>query len=178
MRDNMSFEMSLQIKILALVGLVLAAGAAGTLVLSQSRSPSQPVVVPVKHVAQTHPATQRPVAAKPVAHPASRVDLSVPAPLRHALARSPIVVAVVYAPGDAADAEVVAQARAGAHSAGVGFVALNVRDDRIATSTAAWMHNIVEPAVVVVKRPGTIAVELDGYSDSTMVAQAVADSRR
>ena len=37
--------------------------------------------------------------------------------------------------------------------------------------------NVVSPAVLVVKRPGTIAVELDGYADEMAVAQAVVNSR-
>jgi hypothetical protein len=172
----MTFELSLQIKILALIGLLLAAGAAGTLMLSHNRSTSQPVLTPARHAVQTHTAKPRP-APVTLAHSAVRLDPSLPAPLRHALTRSRMVVAVVYAPGDPADAEVLAQARQGAASTHVGFVGLNVRNDQIAGATAAWMHHVVEPAVVVVRRPGKIAAELDGYVDSTMVAQAVVNAR-
>jgi hypothetical protein len=36
---------------------------------------------------------------------------------------------------------------------------------------------VVEPAVLVVTRPGTIAAELDGDADQLAVAQAVVNSR-
>jgi hypothetical protein len=88
------------------------------------------------------------------------------------------VVAVVYAPGDAVDAEVLAAARQGAASQHAPVVALNIRSDSVAASTATWMKNLVEPAVLVVRRPGTTVVELDGYTDQASVAQAVADARR
>ena len=105
------------------------------------------------------------------------LDPALPVPVRNALMHSRTVVAVVYAPGDRADKAVVAAARKGAGMAGVGFVALNVRSEKVAGATAAWMHHVSEPAVVVVGRPGKIVAEIDGYVDSTMVAQAVVDAR-
>jgi hypothetical protein len=110
--------------------------------------------------------------------PAVQLDTSLPSPLRHALLRSRTVVAVVYAAGDPADAAVLGEARQGAKDTHVGFVVLNVANDKVAGETATWLNHVVEPAVVIVSRPGTISSELDGYADSTMVAQAVVDSRR
>src|SRR5260221_7172712 len=172
----MTFELSLQTKIIALVGLLVAAGAAGTLLLAHKRSTSQPLAIPPTHTHVVTPATGHRFAVKP-ASAASRLMAALPAPLQKGLAQSRTVVAVVYAPGDALDAVVLAQARQGASSQHAGFVALNVRDDAIAGTTATWMKNVFEPAVLVVERPGKITAELDGYADSTMVAQAVVDSR-
>jgi hypothetical protein len=174
----MSFELSLQIKILALVGLVLAAGLVGTLVLSHDHSGSQPVVAPVTTPAHVRePAHHRAYVVKPVA-PTIQLAAGLPAPLRGALAHSRLVVAVVYAPGDAVDAEVLAAARQGAASEHAPLVGLNIHSDSVAATTATWLNKLVEPAVLVVARPGTIVVELDGYTDEASVAQAVADSRR
>lgn len=174
----MTFALSLRIKTLALTGLLLAAGAAGTLMLAHNRSTSQPVVVPVRPAVQPQTATHHPtVVAKPAVH-AVQLTSNLPSPLRTALVHSPLVVAVVYAPGDAVDAEVVAQARLGAASVHAPVVLLNVRNDRIAGATAAWMKNVFEPAVLIVERPGTIAVELDGYADEMTVAQAVVNARQ
>jgi hypothetical protein len=173
----MTFELSLQIKILALVGFLLAAGLAGTLVLQRSDSGSQPVVAlqtTPGHARQ--PAHHRAPVAKPTS-PALQLLAGLPAPLRSALVRSRLVVAVLYAPGDAVDAEVLAAARQGAAAQGAPVVGLNVRTDSVAAATATWMRNLVEPAVLVVRRPGTIVVELDGYTDEASVAQAVADAR-
>jgi hypothetical protein len=172
----MTFELSTQVKILVLVALVLAAGAVGMLML-HNNSTSETAVVPVTHPAKA-PAATRPHPA-PAIHKAAAVslDANLPVPLRNALTHSRTVVAVVYAPGDRADKEVVAAARQGASMAGVGFVALNVRSEKVAGATAAWMRHVSEPAVVVVGRPGKILAEIDGYADSTMVAQAVVDAR-
>jgi hypothetical protein len=173
----MTFELSLQTKMIALVGLLVAAGAAGTLLLSHKKATSQPLAIPPTHAHVVTPATGHRFAVRPVSA-ASRLEASLPVPLQKGLARSRTVVAVVYAPGDALDAVVLAQARQGANSQHAGFVALNVHDDAVAGATATWMKSVFEPAVLVVKRPGKIAAELDGYVDSTMVAQAVVDSRR
>ena len=103
------------------------------------------------------------------------VDRNLPAPLRQALRQSREVVAVVIAPGVPGDADAVQEARAGAAAAHVGFAVLNVKQDPVAAALAAWAPTAGDPAVLVVKRPGTIAVELDGYADREMVAQAALD---
>jgi hypothetical protein len=175
----MTFELSLQIKILALVGFVLAAGLVGTLVLAHDHASSNPVVTPVLTTpAHTRaPAHHRAPVAKH-ATPTVQLMAGLPTPLRSALGHSPLVVAVLYAPGDAVDAEVLAAARQGAASEHAPIVALNIHTDSVAAATATWMNKVVEPAVLVVRQPGTIVVELDGYTDGASVAQAVADSRR
>jgi hypothetical protein len=175
----MTFELTTTTKVLALVGLLLAAGLTGTLILEHHRSASPAIVAPATTPNHTHtpPHAHR---APPSRHPAPSLQLTagLPAPLRSALAHTKLVVAVVYAPGDPVDAEVYAQAQQGAQAAHAPIVALNIRNDTIAATTAAWMNKVVEPAVLIVKRPGTILVELDGYTDGESVAQAVADTRR
>ena len=174
----MTFELSLQIKILALVGLLLAVGLAGTLLLPHNRSSSHPVVTPATSPAHTRvPAHQRVPVARHAA-PSVPLTAGLPAPLRSALIHSRLVVAVLYAPGDAVDAEVMAAARNGAATQHAPVVGLNIRNDSVAAATASWMANVVEPAVLVVERPGKIVVELDGYTDEASVAQAILDARR
>ena len=172
----MTIELSTPIKILILALLALVVGAAGLFILersgstaTQNRSVSRP--------AATHTAVHHPVAPKHVA-PAVHFTPFLPQPLQHALTYSRFVVAVVYAPGNPIDAQVLAQARKGARSVHAKVVALNIHNEQVAASTAAWMKNPVEPAVFVVSRPGNIVVELDGYADSMTVAQAVVDARR
>ncbi len=110
--------------------------------------------------------------------PRPKVDASLPAPLRAALARSAVVVAVLDAPGIRGDAGAVTEARRGARAARAGFAVLNVRDEAIASALAATAPAATDPAVLVVRRPGTIAVELDGYADSETVAQAAVNARK
>jgi hypothetical protein len=109
---------------------------------------------------------------------ARQLDSGLPAALRHALAESSLVVAVVYAPNIAAEAGAVSAARAGAQEAHVGFVALDVRDAQTAETLATIAPGVSDPAVLIVRRPGTIALDLDGVQDATTVAQAALQVRR
>jgi hypothetical protein len=164
-------SLSRQTKIIALAGLALLLGIAGlgSFVLARQKVAAQPVVVthhdakPVQE-ARTH--GSRP-----------RIDAALPATLRAALARSATVVAVLDAPGIAGDAGAVKAARTGAKAAHVGFAVLNVRNEATAAALAQQAPGATDPAVLVVRRPGTIAVELDGYADSETVAQAAVDAR-
>src|SRR5262249_37710985 len=146
--------------------------------LLRSHSASQPQTVPtaptrVRAPVHTHPATTH-----HVTPPATRFVSGLPTPLIGPLTHSKVVVAVVWAEGDPVAAAVLAQARAGALLARAKLVVLNVKGDKVATQTATWMNsNIVEPAVLIVERPGTVAVELDGYTDKMAVAQAVVNTR-
>ena len=176
----MTIELSTPIKILTLALLALVVGAAGLFILESNRSTS-PQSVPASHAktthAPTHTASHHSVVPRHVA-PAVHFAPFLPQPLQHALLYSRLVVAVVYAPGNPIDAQVLAQARQGARSVHAKVIALNIHNEQIAASTAAWMKSPVEPAVLVVGRTGRIAVELDGYADSMTVAQAVVDARR
>jgi hypothetical protein len=171
----MSIELSTPVKIVALAGLALVAGAAGGFLLLQRHSTSTPVVAPST---QTHARTAVRTHATPARPTAPRLVSGLPVPLASALSHSKVVVAVVWAKGDPVAGDMLAQARRGARLARAPLVVLNVAGDKVAGQTAAWMKGkIVEPAVLVVTRPGTVAVELDGYTDQLAVAQAVVNSR-
>jgi hypothetical protein len=173
----MSFELSSQVKIVALAGVLVALAGAAFLLLQGGHSTPKTATVPVTpthHRAQAHPAP-----ARHAATPAVQLTAGLPAPLVRALEHSKLVVAVVWAKGDPVAADTLAQAKAGARSVHAPLVVLNVANDAVAARTATWMNSdIVQPAVLVVRRPGTVAVELAGYADKTSVAQAVVDSRR
>ena len=174
----MSTELSTPIKIIALVGLFVAAGAAAAMLLLRGHSTTQPKTVPVTRTHVRAPAHTHPATARHTAPVATRLATGLPTPLVAPLTRSKVVVAVVWTKGDPVAGDVLAQARAGARLARAPLVILNVTADKVASQTAMWMNgNITEPAVLVVKRPGTIAVELDGYADKMAVAQAVVNSR-
>jgi hypothetical protein len=175
---SMTISLSHPARVAVLAGtvVVIVGAAAGTMLISRGHSGTKTPAVPVTHSKPVH--TARPhVNARP-AKPTLALNPLLPIPLQNALRRSPLVVAVVVSPGDAADAQVLAQARIGAAKAHARVVPLNVLKDRVAGATATWMAGVTDPATLVVRRPGTIAVELDGYSDSMMVAQAVVDARQ
>jgi hypothetical protein len=175
------------------LGLVLVVIALKVLVL---RSPAQvttppPVVhTPVVHKPVAHkPAVQKPGSHKRVPavsrhHAASKrhanqklhLDPTLPAPLRHALSLSRVVVAVLYAPDAPGDAEAVSEARKGAKAAHVGFAMLDVRNEAIARALARQIDGVSDPAVLVVRRPGTVVLKLEGFVDAAVVAQAAANT--
>ncbi len=131
-----------------------------------------PAHTPAKHGATLHFSQTPKPAPKPIV-----LDGNLPAPVHQALRSSPEVVAVLTAPGIPGDSANVAEARQGAQAAHVGFAVLNVEQETVAATLAAWAPNAADGSVLVVQRPGNIAVELDGYADHLMVAQAALEVR-
>lgn len=132
--------------------------------------------------AKTRPAARRPATApKPSAKPAPKrkparatVPLSKGLPLvvARALARHPVVVVSLYDPEAKVDRISLAEARAGARRAGVGFVALNVLDRRASEPLMRKLGVLSAPAFFLYRRPGALVMRLDGFVDRDLVAQA------
>ena len=169
------------------LGLVVVLVAFKLLVLSSHKQAQAPLVLihhPVVHhksapahkVAPAHKAVKSPAKRVRSVAPKLHLDPTLPAPLRQALAHSRVVVAVLYATDAPGDAEAVSEARKGAQAAHVGFVMLNVRNEAVARAVARQVHGASDPAVLVVRRPGTVALELDGFVDAAVVAQAAANT--
>jgi hypothetical protein len=107
-----------------------------------------------------------------------KLDPDLPAALRVALLHHGVVVAVVYAEHSPGDGPVVSAARSAAQGAHVGFAALDVGNEAVATAVALKLPGSSDPSVAVVKRPGQVMTLLPGYVDSQVVAQAVRDAGR
>lgn len=107
-----------------------------------------------------------------------QVDPTLPAALRRALARHGVVVAVLYAPHVPGDDGALNAARRGAQNAHAGFAVLNVRNESVAKVVARKLPGSSDPSVVVVRRPGTVAVLITGYADHEAVAEAVRNARQ
>jgi hypothetical protein len=168
--------------VLAALGLLVVVGFAGKMLLSKS-APAATVVPPAVHphpVRQVHPHPVRHVVARTrVSHhtaPRVHVDPTHPAALRLALQHHVVVVAVLYARHARGEDAAVQAARAGARGAHVGFAALDVSNEAVATSIALKLPGSSDPSVVVVKRPGDITLLLNGYVDSEVIAQAARDA--
>jgi hypothetical protein len=138
------------------------------------RPRSVPVHKVAKKPAKTKPAKSKPAKATHVraAAPKLKLDPTLPAPLRQALSHSRVVVAVLYAPDVPGDSDAVSEARKGAKAAHVGFTVLNVRNEAVARAVAAQVQGASDPSVLVVRRPGTVAIRIDGFVDAAAVAQA------
>lgn len=113
---------------------------------------------------------------RPVRDPVSQNGL--PLVVSRALAGNRVAVVALYDPRAGVDAIALGEARAGAKSAGARFVAINVFNERQSRPLANLLGVLENPAVLVFRRPDTLYVKLDGFSDRETVAQAAANARR
>jgi hypothetical protein len=174
--NPVSLTLSPPTRVVALVGALVLTGLAAVVFLlgrgaiSGSASPS--ATAPITH--STLRATHRP-AAKP--KPAQRQPSGFPAPVDHALRYGKIVVVSVSIPGAPVDAQVRSEARAGAAASRAGFVRLSALNERAMAQLMAKTGVLPDPAVLVVKRPGTVVATFS-VADAGTIAQAVAEARR
>jgi hypothetical protein len=158
-------------RVLVLIGVAVAALAAFLFVLrpmlleDDEATTSSPTA---------KPAQQAPTKSTPGRATALRVQLNkgLPAPVAKQLRYSKVVVVTLFTPRAAADVRAIAQSRAGAKSAKAGFVAINVTNEKRARELTAFAGTSAAPAVLIVKRPGTIISHIEGATDSQIVAQA------
>ncbi|HVC87691.1 MAG TPA: hypothetical protein VNC40_09730 [Gaiellaceae bacterium] len=167
-----STTISPQVRIVSLVGILVIAlaGSAFFVLHRHSSTPTTP----------TTPAAPQSTPSNPVHVVPPTVDPLLPAPLRSALERYPVVVAGFYNPDSPVDSRTIEEARAGAATAHAGFVSVNVLNDAVAGPLTALLPSgqiLPNPGFIVYTRPGKIAYRSDGYLDRAGVAQAVKDSR-
>ena len=105
---------------------------------------------------------------------APRVNLlpGLPAAIKRELRYENVVVVSLYGAKAPGDRKALAHARVGARKTGAGFVAFNVFDERKANALVKFLGNADSPAVLVVRRPGTVVTKIDGFVDAEIVAQA------
>jgi hypothetical protein len=130
--------------------------------------------VSTKKVAAKTTAPKRSAAPKP--KPKPRIDRTLNAGLPSTISAAfwgrKVVVVALYAPDVPLDEMAVAEARAGASAAGVGFVALNVLHESQARPLTKLLGVLEDPGVLVFRRPGDLFLRLSGYADQQTVAQA------
>ena len=94
-----------------------------------------------------------------------------PVAIRRALAADDVVVVALYDPRAKIDGTAMAEARAGAEKAGSSFVPVDVRGKGVESLNA--MYGVLQdPAVLVLRPPGSLVVRIDGFADRDTVAQA------
>ena len=138
-------------------------------------------VAPVKKPVKTRAAKPKPVpvAPAPVTPAAAQpVDDGLPKVLSAALSDHRVVVVGLYDPEAAVDEMALAEARAGAAAAGVGFVALNVFAERQSRPLLEQLGALENPSVLVYRRPNTLFARIGGFADRETVAQAADNARR
>jgi thiol:disulfide interchange protein len=148
------------------------AAAANARVRKAGPAPTKPTVRPK--------ATAKP-ASKPVAK-SKRVGKvaknGLPISIARALAAHEVVVVSLYGGGWKIDPMARDEASAGARAAGVGFVALDVTSAGSAAETLMLKYDTVfrVPTVLVFRRGGELALQLDGFRDRDTVAQAATNA--
>jgi hypothetical protein len=119
----------------------------------------------------THRTTPKPVRVL------SAATAGFPRSIRVALAKHPVVVISVVAPRGRVDDLAYREALAGAQASHAGFVRINAfRQAEIAPLEAKVdVHG--NPALIVMKRPAEVSIQIDGFADRATVIQAVTDAR-
>jgi hypothetical protein len=134
---------------------------------------AKPATAAPHRAAVTHPqnaaAARHPTAApkpKPAAPPNE-----LPIAVRKALAANRVVVVALYDPTAKIDGAALAEAKAGAKLGGVAFVPIDVRRKAVDSLNARY-GAVHDPAVLVLRPPGSLVVRIDGFADKDTVAQA------
>jgi hypothetical protein len=131
----------------------------------------------------TAPVTKPKPAPAPVAKPAKPAEPPVdanglPRVLSTALAGNRVVVVGLHDPDSALDQMALAEARAGARSAGAGFVAINVFAESQSRPLLELLGALENPGILVYRKPDVLFARMSGFADSETVAQAAANARR
>jgi hypothetical protein len=187
----MNLSVSPQIRIVALVGLVAVLGLMATAVALSRHGTSSPSGAAAPRVAPHHVRPAGPVTApqtpsKP-AVPRHRVNPFVaaavaqgwPHPLATMFATNRVVVVEVYSSDSGLDLQALDEATAAARLVGAGLYAVDVgrkKTDRVARVIARKLGVLTSPATLVLRRPGSLFVRLDGFQDQTSVAQAATNA--
>jgi hypothetical protein len=178
------------IKIVALVGLLVAVAGGGLFTLRMRHQPSStpPLVNHPAHPAVTSQVTT-PAGPKPHAKPATpattpeparpvlQLDPGLPPTVRDALEHSRAAVVFVYSASTATDRALRSEVAAGAQEAGVPFVSLDVDRNSVAAAVFGWTAAPADPETFVVRRPGRVAFTLVGMTDATAVAEGVESTK-
>lgn len=142
---------------------------------THTKTPSKTAHPSTSHAKAAH---AKPTHPKPARH-GNLVDARLPAPLQWALSQHRIVVVSFYNPQANVDAISVAEAHAGASAANVGYLLVNVLDDKVAGLLTALLPAgtmLPDPGILIYRAPGTLVYRFDGFLDRDAVAQAATDA--
>ena len=181
----MTTQISPQMRIVALAGVLLIALAGASLMFLGHSKPAPAQVASTPHTTTPARTTSLHSSSAPppkrvvkIVRPA--VNPLLPAKLRAALERRPVVVVATFDPQVKVDSLTVTEARAGAASGRAGFLPVSLLDDRVAGRLTALLPSgqlLPSPGILVYKRPGRVVFRYDGYLDRAAIAQAVAQAR-
>jgi len=163
-----NLELTNRTRLLALVGVLIAA-AGGAVVLMLGRAHNSPA-----GTAALPPSLRKQAPATAVQSKAAP-GLGLPAAVAAQLSAGRVVVVSLYAPKAAVDATAMREAAAGAGIAGAAFVAIDVNSSDVDALNRRY-GAIQDPAVLVLRPPGSLIVRIDGFADRDTVAQAASNA--
>jgi hypothetical protein len=165
-----------------LIVLVLACAAvgAGLIVLGRSQSSGGASPLPTTHPRATPKAPHRVAPVAPRVQPRRAATQPaagerLPAAIRQAFAAHRVVVVALFDPKSRIDTTASLEASAGAQLAGAAFVPIDVTTSDVDPLNLRY-GVIQDPAVLVLRPPGSLAVRIDGFADRDTVAQAAANA--
>ena len=176
---TVSVALTPTVRIAALVGALVLTGLAAAVFLigrgagggdTSSESPS--VTRQAEHAPVVRVHTPRTSPKHAPVHVASGFPKRVDAALR----QRRVVIVAVGLPGAGVDAAVAREAHAAAATSHAGFVRISAANDKAAAALVAKAGVLPDPAVLVVKRPGTVVATFS-VTDAATIAQAVAEAR-
>jgi hypothetical protein len=173
-----SVTLSPPVRVAALAAALVLTGLGAFVFLlgGHARSETAATVVPAtEHAVAAQPKGQTP-ARKPATKKAPALSPDLPAPVAKAFRNRKVVVVSVYVPGAPVDANVRGEARAGARTAVAGFVPISAASESALQKIVAKAGVLPAPAVVIMRRPGTVTATL-GVTDRQTVAAAVAQAK-
>ncbi len=164
-----------RVRLLAVLSLIVVAGISAYVLVNGSSSASNTAGTQTT-LHKQKPQTTTTKKAQPEKrnkskHTTSAVGVNA---LDDALLAHPVVVVSVYAPNVVTDTEAMKEAKAGAARAGVGFVAFNIFDEKIARQLGDLIgeRDMTNPEVLFFERGRKLVFALEGFADSQVVAQA------
>jgi hypothetical protein len=173
-----------QLRIVLLVGLLtISAIAFWMLVMRQSAETAANTVAAPTHATPKAPAAPTRAAsphrtAKPTIKAHRLATHGLPLKVAEALKKDPVVVVALYTPGVALDRLARAEYAAAASAGGAGFVSLDVLRQRDGGPLMTKLGLLEAPAVLVMKRPSRVFLEIEGFADRHTILQAVANAKR
>ena len=195
----MDLTISRPIQIFALVAVVAIAGGGAMLAMKPKHAAAPPVLVTKPAVAPASvvaASTSKPAGSRGTAAPAAIAAApttpkpkavvrvvgtnGLPLTINAALKKHAVVIVSVFDPESSTDAISYAEAKAGANSAGVGFVGISLLDNALAAALTSALPSgglLPAPGVLIYRRPGTLVQRIDGFTDRDAVAQAAASSK-
>ena len=115
------------------------------------------------------PAVRKPAVRKPAVTKPAVAKNGLPAALAAALLRNKVVVVSLFAPNVELDDMAMREARAGASEAGVGFLAVNVLNERQSRPLTKQLGVLEDPAVLIFRSPSELVLRFSGFADKQTV---------